>query len=239
MTTDRIVAITGGAGALGSALAAYLAPRGYRVALFDTAEDRLARIVADLGSDRATSHAGDFTRAETWAAALATVSRAFGASPSHAALVAGGWEGGAPLHAARSDDVYESMMKKNVDTTYRALRALLPAMVQDKRGSVVVIGSRAVTRPWTSAGAAAYAASKSAVVTMAQAVAKEVIDDGVRINAVLPSTLDTPANRAAMPDADHSRWVSLDSASAVIAFLLSDDARDVTGAALPLHGRES
>ena len=238
MTTDRIVAITGGAGALGSALAAHLVAKGYRAALFDTerAKDRLAQLVKDLGADKAMSHAGDFANAETWAAALAATKAAFGALPTHGVLVAGGWDGGSPLHAAK-EDVYPKMIALNVDTAYRALRSLLPAMVANKHGSIVVIGSRAVERPWTSGGAAAYGASKAAVVAMAQAVAQEVLEDGVRINAILPSTMDTQANRASMPKADPSKWVALDSASAVIAFLLSDDSRDVSGAALPVYGR--
>jgi NAD(P)-dependent dehydrogenase (short-subunit alcohol dehydrogenase family) len=239
MNTDRIVAITGGAGALGSALAAYLVGKGYRAALFDTdrAKERLGQLVKELGGERATFHCGDFGTAATWEAALATTKGAFGASPSHGVLVAGGWDGGTPLHAAKDDSAYEKMMALNVDTVYRALRALLPSMVEKRRGSIVVVGSRAVERPWTSAGSAAYGASKAAVVTMAQAVAQEVLESGVRINAILPSTMDTPANRAAMPKADPSTWVALDSASAVIAFLLSDDARDVSGAALPVYGR--
>jgi len=102
---------------------------------------------------------------------------------------------------------------------------------------VVVIGSRAAVEPWTSAGAAAYAASKAAVVALAQAAAAEVRDRGVRVNAVLPSTLDTPANRAAMPGADATKWVTLESAAQVVAFLLSDEARDIQGAALPVYGR--
>jgi NAD(P)-dependent dehydrogenase (short-subunit alcohol dehydrogenase family) len=101
----------------------------------------------------------------------------------------------------------------------------------------VVIGSRAVERPWTSGGAAAYAASKAAVVTLAQAIAAEVLAHGVRVNAVLPSIIDTPANRSGMPGADPSAWVSPESLSRVIAFLLSDDARDVSGAAIPVYGR--
>jgi NAD(P)-dependent dehydrogenase (short-subunit alcohol dehydrogenase family) len=129
------------------------------------------------------------------------------------------------------------MMKLNVDTVYRALRALLPSMVEAKQGSIVVVGSRAVDRPWTSAGAAAYAASKAAVVTLAETAAAEVLQDGVRINAILPSTMDTAANRASMPDADPKKWVALSSAAAVIAFLFSDDSRDVSGVALPVYGR--
>jgi NAD(P)-dependent dehydrogenase (short-subunit alcohol dehydrogenase family) len=74
-------------------------------------------------------------------------------------------------------------------------------------------------------------------VALARAVAAEVLESGVRVNAILPSTMDTPANRAAMPKADPGKWVSLDSAAGVIAFLLSDAARDISGVALPVYGR--
>ena len=237
--TPRIVAITGGAGALGSALAAHLVGKGYRVAILDTerAKDRLAQLAGELGKEHALGHAGDFSLAATWDGALAATKAAFGALPTHGVLVAGGWDGGAPLHAAKDDTGYAKMIALNVDTAYHALRALLPSMVERKHGSVVVVGSRAVERPWTSTGSAAYAASKAAVVTMAQTVAQEVLEHGVRINAILPSTMDTPANRSSMPAADPTKWVSLDSASSVIAFLLSEDARDVSGAVLPVYGR--
>jgi NAD(P)-dependent dehydrogenase (short-subunit alcohol dehydrogenase family) len=239
MTSERIVAITGGAGALGSALGAHLVAKGYRIAVLDTerSKDRVAQLVEKLGAGNAVGHTGDFATAATWDAALAAIKTAFGALPTHGVLVAGGWGGGASLHAAKDDSAYEGMIKANLDTAYRALRALLPAMVEKKHGSIVVVGSRAVERPWTSTGSAAYAASKAAVVAMAQVTAQEVLDDGVRINAILPSTMDTAANRASMPKADPTKWVSLESASAVIAFLLSDDSRDVSGAALPVYGR--
>lgn len=236
---SSICAITGAAGALGSALATRLAASGHRLALYDvpTHQARLEALAARLGADKAFAHVGDFATADAWSAALDATRRALGGAPSHAALVAGGWSGGAPIHAAVDDSVYEVMMRANAETAYRALRALLPAMVAARHGSVVVVGSRAVERPWTSGGSAAYAASKAAVVALAEVAAQEVLEHGVRVNAVLPSTMDTPANRAAMPSADASRWVSLDSAAGVIAFLLSDDARDVSGAAIPLYGR--
>lgn len=234
-----VAAITGAAGALGSVLAKVLVERGHHVALFDVedARARLDDLVRDLGSEKAFAFAGDFAAASTWDAALAAVEKTFGGKPSAAALVAGGWAGGTPLHEETDDATYESMMRMNVDTAHRALRALLPAMVAAKRGSIVVVGSRAAVRPYTSARAAAYAASKAAVVAMAEAVAQEVLHHGVRVNALLPSTMDTPANRAAMPKADPSKWVSLESAAKLVAFLFHDDARDITGAAIPIYGR--
>ncbi|MCW5833947.1 MAG: SDR family NAD(P)-dependent oxidoreductase [Labilithrix sp.] len=238
-TSHRIVVITGAAGALGGALAETLAGRGYKVALFDTepTKDRLDRLAASLGAGNAFAFASDFASDSAWGAALDGAKAALGGPPTYAALAAGAWAGGAPLHETKDDAIYQRMITANVDSTYRALRALLPAMVAAKSGSVVVVGSRAALRPWTSRGSAAYAAAKAAVVTIAQSVAEEVLDEGVRVNAILPSTMDTPANRAAMPDADPSKWVSLASAAGVIAFLLSDDARDVSGAAIPIYGR--
>ena len=160
-----LVAITGGAGALGSTLAKHLHGVGYEIALFDVeaAKGRLENIAKDLGG---RAFAGDFGTRAAWTATLATLDE----PPTHAALIAGGWAGGNPLHES-DDDVYARMMKQNVDTAYFALRSLLPAMVERKHGSIVVIGSRAVQRPWTSVNAAAYGAAKSAVVAMAEAFA--------------------------------------------------------------------
>jgi NAD(P)-dependent dehydrogenase (short-subunit alcohol dehydrogenase family) len=234
-----VAAITGGAGALGSTLAKVLVERGWKVALYDVeaARDRLEQLRKELGPDKVTTHAGDFVLASTWDAALATTKAALGELPTHAALIAGGWSGGKPLHAETDDTTYETMMKSNLDTAYRAMRALLPVMVANERGSIVVVGSRAAVRPWTSSGAAAYAAAKAAVVALAEATAQEVLHKGVRVNAILPSTMDTRANRAAMPKADPSEWVSLESAAKLIAFLFHEDARDITGAAIPIYGR--
>jgi NAD(P)-dependent dehydrogenase (short-subunit alcohol dehydrogenase family) len=235
-----VAVVTGGGGALGSTVARALVDRGARVALLDVerAKDRLAALTAELGPERAIAQTGDFATADAWKRALEAVKQSFGSAPEQAALVAGGWDGGAPLFdPAMTDDRYEKMMRANVDTVWAALRALLPPMVAARRGSVVVVGSRVVERPWTSAGAAAYAASKSAAVALARAAAEEVLPHGVRINAIMPSTMDTPANRAAMPSVDPATWVTLDSAAGVIAFLLSDGARDVSGAAVPVYGR--
>src|SRR4051794_25329928 len=112
MNKDRIVAITGGGGALGSALAAHLVSEGYRIAVLDIerSQERVTQLVAKLGAEHAVGHVGDFAKAATWDAALAAIKTAFGAAPTHGALIAGGWEGGTPLHAAKDDSAYEKMM---------------------------------------------------------------------------------------------------------------------------------
>lgn len=232
-----IALVTGAAGALGAEVARTLSLRGCKLVLADTERGaaRLNDLAAKLGG--ASIVTGDIASGTTWTEAIPRIERDLGAPPSLGALIAGGWRGGKPLHEQTDDDTLRAMVSANVDTVHTTLRTILPSMVARGRGSIVVIGSRAAEQPATSARSAAYAASKAAVVALAQAVAAEVLDHGVRVNAVLPSTLDTPANRASMPKADPSRWVSLPSAAGVIAFLLSDDARDISGAAIPLYGR--
>ena len=110
-------------------------------------------------------------------------------------------------------------------------------MVARKAGSVVVIGSRAVSRPWEGAGASAYTAAKAAVVALARVSAQECLKDRVRVNAILPNTIDTPANRAAMPDSAHDEWVPTEAIAHLARFLLSDEAEQISGAAIPVYGR--
>jgi NAD(P)-dependent dehydrogenase (short-subunit alcohol dehydrogenase family) len=102
-------------------------------------------------------------------------------------------------------------------------------------GSIVCVGTRAALQPFS--GAAGYIASKAAVIAFAQAVAVEYKNDYVRCNAILPSVIDTPANRASMPNADYLKWVHPSEIAKVIAHLLSDDAAPTSGAAIPVYGR--
>jgi NAD(P)-dependent dehydrogenase (short-subunit alcohol dehydrogenase family) len=236
ISNQGCIIVTGAAGALGCATAQRLSSLGWGVALVSlpTEADRTRALAVELG--RAVAIDLDVEDAEAWKAALARIEERVG-PPVGAALIAGTWQGGTPLHAEPDDRVWRAMIATNLETVHASLRALLPGMVARKRGSIVVVGSRAVERPWTSASAAAYGASKAAVVALAQAVAAEVLEDGVRLNAILPSTLDTPANRRAMHGADPSRWVTPASAARLISFLLSDDARDISGAAIPIYGR--
>ena len=235
MTESDVVLVTGAAGTLGAAVARGFS--GFRLVLLDVpqAAERLDALAEELGRDRVLAFVNDWSTDAPWDEALAQTSAELG-PVTGAVLCAGGWAGGA-VHTSADDETWRRMIGLNADTVHIALRKLLAPMVGRGHGSVVVVGSRQVERPWTGAGAAAYTASKAAVVALARAAAEEVLDHGVRVNAVLPSILDTAPNRASMPDADPSKWVAPESLAQVVAFLLSDAARDVTGAALPVYGR--
>jgi NAD(P)-dependent dehydrogenase (short-subunit alcohol dehydrogenase family) len=230
MTKQPLVVVSGGSGALGSTLVTHLVRHGCQVAVLDRVESTGP---ANASISRYTLDAASL---DAWRAILVRIEHEHGPVDG-AALVAGGWRGGAPLHDPASADQWRPMLESNLETARAALAALLPGMVARARGSIVLIGSRAAERPWESGGAAAYAAAKSAAVALVQAAAAEVRESGVRINAVLPSTIDTEANRRAMPDADPGRWVSPESLAGVVLFLLSDTARDISGAAIPVYGR--
>jgi len=224
------IVVTGASGALGSGVVRALATRGRRVIAVERNAERAEQTFAGLANCRVLGF--DVSSSEAW-------QRALGASEiAGAVLVAGTWKGGSRLFEAGGDAIWSAVMSANLETARVSLQALLPRLVAAKTGSIVAIGSRTAPRPWEGAKAAAYAASKAALVALVQACAAEVLADGVRINAVLPSTIDTPANRAAMPDQDPADWVSVESLSGVIAFLLSEAARDISGAAIPVFGRD-
>ena len=235
--SEFVTVVTGAAGALGSELIAELIQRGQRVAAIDrpAAAERLQEL-ADRHGSACVPVPLDALSPAAWTEALGRIEKQL-APPQGAVFVAGGWKGGVPFHSDASGETWKAMLEINLDTARRSLQAVLPGMVSRKQGSVVLIGSRAVERPWESSGASAYAVAKSAVVTLARVVSAEVLEYGVRVNAVLPSTIDTEANRRAMPKADPSRWVSPGSLAEVIGFLLSEASRDVSGAVLPVYGR--
>lgn len=228
-----VTLVTGAAGALGSVVVSDLLQKGHKVAAVDL--PRSAERLQKLGTG-VLPLAFDTDHPDTWREKIAQIERELG-PPTGAVLIAGGWQGGGALHTRTDDTIWRAMLGANLESAYRTLRAVLPGMVQRGQGSVVVIGSRAAVRPDTSAGAAEYAATKSAVVALAQATAAEVLEKGVRVNAVLPSTIDTAANRSAMPKADPGLWVAPASLAGVIGFLLSDAARDISGAAIPVYGK--
>ncbi|WP_244817763.1 SDR family NAD(P)-dependent oxidoreductase [Caballeronia sp. Lep1P3] len=219
------VAITGGFGNLGMATARVLTQRGGRVALIARGGAR------DGPPDAAFAVTGiDLTDARAAQLALDQIAAHFGGVD---ALVnaAGGfcWE----TIADGSADAWDDMFAANVSTALHASKAALAHF--GAGGRIVNVGAAAALK--AVAGMGAYAASKAALMRMTEALADELKDRGVTVNAVLPSIIDTPQNRADMPSADYARWVSAEDIAGVIAFLLSKDARCITGASLPVTGR--
>lgn len=227
MLAGKRVAVTGGFGALGRAVAEVLAGQGARVALLDKASAPVSLPVCELAlggvelSDAAAANA-----------AFAQVATGLGGLDG-LVNVAGGfrWE----LINGGSVDTWDAMHQMNLRTALLASQAALPHLLRQGRGRIVNVGALASQQ--AAQGMGAYAASKAGVARLTEALAEELKDQGITVNAVLPSILDTPANRADMPQADFSRWVQPAQLAEVIAFLLRDAAAAVTGALIPVRGR--
>jgi NAD(P)-dependent dehydrogenase (short-subunit alcohol dehydrogenase family) len=220
------VVITGGLGALGRSVAAVLSARGMQVALLDRAP------AADVGGAAAVFGGVDLGDVASAGAAFLQAAQALGGIDA-LVNVAGGFqwetlEGG-------SIETWDRLYSMNLRTAVIACKEVLPYLLQAPSGRIVNIGALASVK--AGAGMGAYAASKAGVARLTESLAEELKDKHINVNAVLPSIIDTPANRADMPDADVTRWVSTQSLGAVIAFLLSDDASAITGACLPVAGR--
>jgi NAD(P)-dependent dehydrogenase (short-subunit alcohol dehydrogenase family) len=146
----------------------------------------------------------------------------------------GGFAMGKSVHETPIEE-FEKQFRLNLRPTYLMTQAVVPHMLEHGGGAIVCVGTRAALQPFK--GAAGYISSKAAVIAFAGAVAAEYKHDGVRCNAILPSVIDTPGNRASMPDADFDRWVKPAEIAGVIAHLLCDDSSPVNGAAIPVYGR--
>ena len=147
----------------------------------------------------------------------------------------GGFAGGKSI-AETDDATFQHMFDVNLNSTFYLLRAVLPAMRKTGNGRIVAIGSRAALEP--GAGVGAYSASKAAVVSLIRTVALENKDAGITANVILPGTMDTPANRKAMPDVDFSKWVRPATVASLIVWLASEAGKDVNGAVIPVYGNE-
>mgnify|MGYP005839470291 CR=1 FL=1 len=224
MADGRRIIVTGALGALGSAVVALAAARGWRVAGIDRAPARPDRPETLGGVDLSDPGAA--------VAALAQAAAGLGGGIDALACVAGGfaWE----TVADGSPATWERMFRLNLGVTLASVRAALPHLAAPG-GAIVLVGAGAALR--AGAGMGAYAASKAGVHRLAEALAAEQKDRGVRVNAVLPSIIDTPANRAEMPQTDHGAWVRPEELAEVMLFLLSPAASAITGALLPVSGR--
>ena len=229
----KVVIVTGAAGNLGAAVAGAFAGLGARLALIDRSADRLEQLRDDLDLSSATLLLpADLTAAESVAAAVEQAATLGGIDVL--ANIAGGFTMGPPLHETRDRD-WDFMMDLNARSVFNTCRAVIPHMLRQDGGRIINVSARAAREGKARMGP--YCASKAAVLTLTESLAAEHKLDGINVNCILPGTIDTPQNRADMPDADHSRWVPPAALADVVVFLASDAARAVTGAAIPVYGQ--
>lgn len=226
--SNRVVVVAGAAGNLGRAVASRLDAAGAACVLLDRAP---MDGESDLSARTLAIDQIDLTDAQVIQAALEQAQAQFGRLDALVAT-AGGFEGGRPVHE-QDWAIWERMLTINLKTAVTACRAIIPYL-QDG-GRIVTIGAR----PGLAgvAGLAPYAASKAALIRMTESLALELRDRNVTANCIAPSVVDTPQNRAAMPDATFSKWVPPEDIAEVVLFLLSPAARSISGATIPVYGR--
>lgn len=230
--SPRIVAVTGAFGVLGEVVATAAAAQGARLALIDHSLVPPDGLVEACGLDALVLTGADLIDPSQATAAMGAVKARFGRLDV-LINIAGGfrWQTLADGDPAVWDHLYAT----NVKTAANASRAALDMLKASPAGRIVNVGAAGAVK--AGAGMGAYAAAKAGVHRLTESLAEELKGDGVTVNAVLPSIIDTPTNRADMPDADFSAWVAPADLAEVILFLTSPEARAVTGALVPVTGR--
>jgi len=213
------VAVTGAAGNLGRAVAAGFEQAGARLVLIDIAEASMA------GAESQIVDLTDGAATQTAFAAIGAV--------DVLCNIAGGFDMGVAVHET-SDAMWDKLFDLNTRTLRHAVCAAVPAMVAAGGGAIINVGAGAALAGMADMGA--YCAAKSVVVRLTESMAAELKEKNINVNCVLPSIIDTPENRAAMPTAEFDKWVAPDALADVIRFLASDAARAIHGAALPVSG---
>jgi NAD(P)-dependent dehydrogenase (short-subunit alcohol dehydrogenase family) len=223
--------VTGGTGGLGSAVVERLLDDGWRVVVPWIVEHELERVPQRDGLELVQA---DLFESDAVASVVELAAGAGEAPLRGVVNLVGGFAVGGRVHETPVEE-FEKQFRLNLRPTYLVTQAALPVLLEGGGGSIVCVGTRAALQPFS--GAAGYIASKAAVIAFSHAVATEYKHDGIRCNAVLPSVIDTPGNRASMPKADFSKWVKPAEIAGVIASLLSDDTLPVNGATVPVYGR--
>jgi NAD(P)-dependent dehydrogenase (short-subunit alcohol dehydrogenase family) len=229
--SGKVAIVTGGAGALGGAIVGELLAAGAQVVVpeLDGLRERLG-----LPQGAALSGAPvDLADEGAVGAYYGQVAASLGGIDI---LVnsAGGFGGGKPVHET-GWALWQQQLELNLQTTVISCAAATPHLISRGGGSIVNVGTRTATQ--AGAKLAAYAAAKRAVLQLTEALAAELRDSEITVNSVLPSTIDTPANRSGNPKADYSRWVSPVAIARVVLFLVGPDARIISGAHVPVYGK--
>jgi NAD(P)-dependent dehydrogenase (short-subunit alcohol dehydrogenase family) len=225
--SDQVVMVTGASGGLGGTVVETFLAAGATVAA-------VARSVSPRDdTERFVAVSADLTTAPGAQAAVdETLRKARGLDML--VHVMGGFAGGQPVHAT-DDATWDRMMDLNLRSAFLIARAALPRMLHSRYGRIVAVGSRVGVE--SAAGLSAYGVSKAGLNALIQTIAAETREHGVTANVVLPSTIDTPGNRKAMPDADFSQWVAPEKIAQQILWLCSEAASDISGALIPIYGR--
>ena len=226
----RVFAITGASGALGSTVAKAVVGQGCRVALIDHVHATPHGLID--GDDVMILGGVDLTDAASAQAAIDAAAARFGGLDV-VLNIAGGfsWE---PVEGGEAE-TWRKLFRLNLETAANVCRAAIPHLKRSKAGRIVNVGANGAVK--AAHGMGAYAASKAGVHRLTEALADELKGSGVTVNAVLPSIIDTPANRADIPKADFATWVTAEELTAVMLFLASEKASAVTGALVPVVGR--
>jgi NAD(P)-dependent dehydrogenase (short-subunit alcohol dehydrogenase family) len=219
------VLVAGGTGALGRAVVAELIASGYGCALTWLVEEERRRAEQELGERASLIHA-DLLDPEGAAEAVAAVD-----DLEAVVNLVGGFAAGGRVHETDPEE-FARMLQLNLTPGFNLARAGMPRMIERGGGAYLGVSAQSIWRPF--AGAAGYITAKSAVLAFIRALDAEYKRDGIRCNAILPSVIDTPANRADQPDADHSKWVQPAAIAKVVRFLVSEESAPTTGAAIPV-----
>jgi NAD(P)-dependent dehydrogenase (short-subunit alcohol dehydrogenase family) len=226
--SNRVILITGATGGLGDPVTKMFLDAGAMVAgVWSTSKP------LDLQASRFMGVQADLTTAAGARSAVEQVLKEAKRIDGLLHLL-GGFAGGKPV-AETDDETWDRMMRLNLNAAFYTMRAVLPHMLKARQGRIVAIGSRTGVEPV--AALSAYGASKAGLIALVRTIAAEVKDAGITANVVLPSVIDTPANRQAFPNADFSKWVKPEAIANLLLWLASDAAADVNGAVIPIYGR--
>jgi NAD(P)-dependent dehydrogenase (short-subunit alcohol dehydrogenase family) len=231
---DKVVLITGATGALGAAVTREFAQTQARLALTGRSEQRLEHLMDEAGlpAERAFAVPADVTQAEGVQGLVEAIETHLGRIDA-LLNIAGGWRAGKPV-GETSVKEWDYMLALNLHSAFLLSRAIVPTMVEAGWGRIVHVSSKTAVAPRARSGA--YAVSKMGLITLTEVIAAEVKGTGVTANVILPSTIDTPANRASMPKADPDKWVPPQRIAATMRFLCCDAAASINGARIPIYG---
>lgn len=232
--SGKLVVVAGGTGGLGRAVSLAFLEEGAKVVVTCREQKEFDAVKSEAGANGLSieGHRVDVTDETAVRKLLDRVLAKHGRLDALVNTV-GGYAGGVNLWEVETK-VFDEMLALNLRSGYALSRAAIPAMLKQNHGAIVNVASKAALDH--GAGAAAYAASKAGALALMDSLAAEIMGTGVRVNSVLPSIIDTEANRKAMPNADFSKWPKPQEIARVILFLCSDDAKVIHGAAVPVYG---